>query len=123
MGLMTSNTFEKINKPLMKKWVKALRGGKYKQVRNTLKTDDGYCCLGVLCEVSGLKFNKNVDGHYYVDNCVGTLPPTLKQKIGISSTQNTLILLNDTKRYSFRRIATFLEKKFLTGKKCKKPRS
>jgi hypothetical protein len=32
-------------------WVDALQSGKYKQSKNHLKTDNGYCCLGVLCDV------------------------------------------------------------------------
>jgi hypothetical protein len=43
---------------VMKKWVKALRSGKYKQFKGGLKgkTEEGklgYCCLGVLCRVVG----------------------------------------------------------------------
>jgi hypothetical protein len=35
-----------------KKWVAALKSGKYKQGKCSLKnTDNTYCCLGVLCEV------------------------------------------------------------------------
>ena len=33
------------------KWVEALRSGKYKQGRGKLNSENGYCCLGVLCEV------------------------------------------------------------------------
>jgi hypothetical protein len=33
------------------KWIAALRSGKYKQGRGRLNGPDGYCCLGVLCEV------------------------------------------------------------------------
>lgn len=41
---------------IMKKWVKALRSGKYKQGKGTLKQYDSkgvaqHCCLGVLCEL------------------------------------------------------------------------
>lgn len=33
-------------------WIKALRSGKYKQGRSTLRTDDDkFCCLGVLCDL------------------------------------------------------------------------
>jgi hypothetical protein len=32
-------------------WITALRSGKYKQSRGFLKTKDGFCCLGVLCDV------------------------------------------------------------------------
>lgn len=35
-----------------KLWVEALRSGKYRQVKGRLKTVDGYCCLGVACEVA-----------------------------------------------------------------------
>lgn len=45
-------TFSKMNPEVKKLWVDALRSGKFKQARNTLKLDGGYCCLGVLCEIS-----------------------------------------------------------------------
>jgi hypothetical protein len=35
-----------------KKWVKALRSGKYKQGKNYLRTGDRFCCLGVACELA-----------------------------------------------------------------------
>ena len=49
---------------IMKRWVKALRSGKFKQGRNTLKqlTRDGgakHCCLGVLCELYNQDRKKN----------------------------------------------------------------
>lgn len=34
--------------------VAALRSGKYKQGRGHLRGDDGFCCLGVACDVSKL---------------------------------------------------------------------
>lgn len=33
-------------------WIPALRSGKYPQGQLTLKHNDHYCCLGVLCEIS-----------------------------------------------------------------------
>jgi len=36
---------------LKQKWVRALRSGKYFQASGALRTEDGYCCLGVLCDV------------------------------------------------------------------------
>lgn len=46
-------------KKMMRKWIKALRSGKYRQGKSALKRrseDHGatYCCLGVLCEVAGI---------------------------------------------------------------------
>lgn len=42
-----------------KKWVKALRSGKYKQAEGQLRDGDRFCCLGVLCDVLGMKWNGN----------------------------------------------------------------
>lgn len=40
-----------------RKWLDALRGGKYPQTRAVLRRPDevgnGFCCLGVLCDISG----------------------------------------------------------------------
>ena len=39
---------------LRKNWVKALRSGDYQQTKGWLNTEQGWCCLGVLCDISGL---------------------------------------------------------------------
>ena len=49
---------------IMKKWVKALRSGKYKQGQGTLKQFNSkgqaeHCCLGVLCELYNQDMKKN----------------------------------------------------------------
>jgi hypothetical protein len=49
---------------IMKKWVKALRSGKFKQGTGTLKQynskgDAQHCCLGVLCELYNQDMKKN----------------------------------------------------------------
>lgn len=46
-----------MKKVLRDKWVKALRSGKYKQTGDVLfdRHANSYCCLGVLCKVSGTK--------------------------------------------------------------------
>lgn len=48
----------------MKKWIKALRSGKYKQGMGTLKQynrkgEAQHCCLGVLCELYNQEMKKN----------------------------------------------------------------
>lgn len=49
---------------IMKKWVKALRSGKFKQGTGTLKQFNKkgmaeHCCLGVLCELYNNQMKKN----------------------------------------------------------------
>ena len=41
-----------MNQEIKAKWVAALRSGEYKQTREVLKSSAGYCCLGVLCDIS-----------------------------------------------------------------------
>jgi hypothetical protein len=53
-----------MKKEVAKKWVKALRSGKYKQGQSYLKkfNDKGeprHCCLGVLCELYNDTMKKN----------------------------------------------------------------
>jgi hypothetical protein len=45
-------------------WVAALRSGKYQQAQAHLRTEDGFCCLGVLCDIYGKdlwRFEDHVD--------------------------------------------------------------
>lgn len=41
----------KMRPEVKKKWVAALRSGKYEQSTGALRKEDGYCCLGVLCDL------------------------------------------------------------------------
>lgn len=42
----------KMKPQIKKQWVEALRSGKYKQGRLSLRTSENeYCCLGVLCDL------------------------------------------------------------------------
>jgi hypothetical protein len=44
-----------MNKPVkarIRKWVKALRSGEYRQCTNQLRYGQRYCCLGVACMVA-----------------------------------------------------------------------
>lgn len=40
-----------MDKRNIKKWVKALRSGRYSQTQETLQDESGHCCLGVACEI------------------------------------------------------------------------
>lgn len=40
-----------MNQEIKKLWVEALRSGEYKQTSGELRDSDGFCCLGVLCDI------------------------------------------------------------------------
>ena len=59
----------KKQKANLKKWIKALRSGKYKQTKDTLCNDkrNSFCCLGVLCDVLKIPYTVDDDGHRAYD--------------------------------------------------------
>lgn len=40
-----------MNPDVKQKWVEALRSGDYGQTTSFLRTSEGFCCLGVLCDL------------------------------------------------------------------------
>jgi hypothetical protein len=66
---------------ILTKWLAALRSGTYQQGNGYLRTTrNSYCCLGVLCEVAGLKAEKRFDDstiYAYDGGATATLPPRL----------------------------------------------
>jgi hypothetical protein len=92
-----------MKKNIAKKWVKALRSGKYKQGKSYLKQFNSknqprHCCLGVLCEVYNDTMKKNhkkllfteemegdISGISFVrfDLVDGRLPEVVKKWAGI----------------------------------------
>jgi len=70
-----------MRKIIAKKWIKALRSGKYKQGKGylkqfTSKNEPRHCCLGVLCELYNDTMKKNYKKTLYTeemqDNSSGT---------------------------------------------------
>lgn len=41
-----------MNEEIKSRWVSKLTSGEYSQTTGTLNAGDGYCCLGVLCEIA-----------------------------------------------------------------------
>lgn len=118
-----------MNKNIAKKWVEALRSGKYAQAKGRLKLKDekgtSYCCLGVLCEISGLgKWVANAEElsrgtqEYTTEGVyagVGGLPDNVRYWSGMGSSLGSydarcsaLSGLNDTGK-TFNEIANIIE--------------
>lgn len=110
------------------KWVKALRSGKYKQGEGVLfdKKTKAYCCLGVLCNVAGIKpvTSKTAKGVSLFDGAENTAPQTAMDFVGLSTEggafddleqkyykdiTNALWKLNDEHRFTFKQIADVIE--------------
>jgi hypothetical protein len=117
-----------------KRWVEALRSGKYPQTRRTLKDDAGFCCLGVACdlyaeEVEGANWKLRGEGAqaFHGVRSIGySVPPPeviewlgLRSEIGhVNDVDPSLTMLNDgsaqadsgmdVRRHSFVEIADWI---------------
>lgn len=128
-----SNKKPKVDKKLLNKWLKALESGKFKQGRNYLckELEDGskeYCCMGVLCEISGKSgWIKSDFGRYSFKDDFEYAPSTLTKRVGLSGNDTRLADMNDFYSLSFKQIADRIRAKtinddiplppsFLTGR-------
>lgn len=127
---------EKLDPKFKKKWVAALRSGKYKQTQGALRKafgpgeSGGYCCLGVACDLINPKGWGNQDYgasgiNYTPLDSLGRknpkldlrassslMPESLQKKIGLSfEAMEELAHMNDSGGCSFKVIATHIEKK------------
>lgn len=86
---------------IAKRWVDALRSGKYTQTRGKLNNNNtgGFCCLGVLCDISGLDkwtpyiddAGKPVDHRSLYLERDGVLPEPVRTWSGIHSSLGSFI--------------------------------
>lgn len=109
-------------------WVHALRNNKYKQGTGFLRSSKNkFCCLGVACDlyekdVKKTLWDRGTDAwtgktsrNYFFGTSSSTanLPKQVARWLGISTSQETLITMNDGGN-SFETIAKHIEKKYLT---------
>lgn len=53
------------------RWAQALESGQYAQTKELLHNESGYCCLGVLCDIAGVKWErqeKRGEAYYTYDD-------------------------------------------------------
>lgn len=101
-----------------RKWIDALRSGKYEQGIGDLHNNGKFCCLGVACDLfkDELEVFENSEGIFEYDNKYYTLPKKMVEKLGLydgrgkkMSNTTSLTNLNDFKNYNFNQIADELE--------------
>lgn len=100
-----------------KKWVKALRSGRYKQGKGCLRDvkSDAHCCLGVGCRATRIPSTRSSDlYHFGKEKKSGTAPIELVRATGLLTTNGchedtSLINLNDGDNLTFSQIADIIE--------------
>lgn len=104
-----------MNPEMKTKWVAALRSGEYKQITGFLRYEEGFCCLGVLCDLAnskGWRQNKNA-GFTYAATASITHPISLPFEVGHNygipnAVMRKLAYMNDEGR-DFSEIADYIE--------------
>jgi hypothetical protein len=107
-----------VKQDIAEKWVAALRSGLYHQTKDRLSDDQGFCCLGVLCDLSGTgRWEYGRLGKTYLGND-GLLPAEVRDWAGMSGALGeiagegrSLSQLNDN-GYSFTTIADIIEREW-----------
>ena len=95
-----------MNRKIALKWARALESGLYKQTEGTLRNPEGFCCLGVLCNLHAQAHPKIARREMDVDTYLGAdtnLPQEVMEWAGIDgdggdfTNENGFIKVNITK--------------------------
>ena len=111
-----------MNEQVKEKWLSSLRSGDYQQTQLKLHTDDGFCCLGVLCDLYGKEHNVEWDlvededhSYYMFQDQTASLPLSVVEWVGVESSNPyiggisfTLAEFNDN-GYAFNEIADIIQ--------------
>ena len=109
-----------MNQQIKEKWLNALRSGEYSQTRGFLRTIEGFCCLGVLCDLYAKETGTEWKDNYDFANSsflgeLATLPEKVMKWSGLkepnpySENWGSLASLNDEGK-EFTKIADVIEK-------------
>jgi hypothetical protein len=87
-----------MNPQVKQKWVAALRSGEYKQATHYLNSPQGFCCLGVLCDLHAKETctdweEKGKVGLRYLGSEM-TIPGTVQEWARLSSNHGESVSIN-----------------------------
>lgn len=85
-----------MNPEVKKLWVDVLRSGNYKQSKLHLRDNDGYCCLGVLCELAVqhkiIPSANRWDSVYAYDGDIYALPDSVTFWAGLPNSDPRVVI-------------------------------
>jgi hypothetical protein len=116
------------------KWLADLRSGKFPQTDSVLRNDEGYCCLGVLCDLysreTGVEWEPRSSNQFSMHSATSVLPDAVREwadlphehggYVAVTKSYGegeettlyhtpSLTELNDQWQYDFRQIADVIE--------------
>lgn len=112
--------FTEEQKTCLLEWATELEETQLPQGKGNLRTEIGYCCLGIYCNMRGpeswIRGAYSPGGSIYAfEKEESRLPLRLSKELGIESFQNLFMTLNDGWGYSFKQIAVEIRSLVETG--------
>ena len=123
-----------MNEAIKAKWLADLRSGKFPQTDSVLRNDEGYCCLGVLCDLysreTGVEWEPRSSSQFSMHSATSVLPDAVREwadlphehggYVAVSKSYGegeettlyhtpSLTELNDQWNYDFKQIADVIE--------------
>lgn len=109
----------KLPEEFKNKWVAALQSGEYKQTTGKLgSVEEGFCCLGLACHISGLKFNSRAWSIKSVQRCAGKIkkitgvskiPSVIRGDYNENKIVKELMSMNDDDNQTFFEIGEWIK--------------
>jgi hypothetical protein len=94
MGMAKASKKYKFNKSQLK-WLAALESGEYAQSKDMLCDGNGFCCLGVACDVLGAKFQAPQNGskayRFGPQLNVTFLPNSIRARLKLNSEEGHIV--------------------------------
>jgi hypothetical protein len=112
-----------MNPEIRARWTAALRSGDYSQGRDTLRRDDLFCCLGVLCDLAvkdgAVTGKPHGDGRWAYSGTATVLPRAVQEWAALETCDPLIAVpgrvpaslteLNDDENWTFARIADAID--------------
>jgi hypothetical protein len=96
-------------------WIEALRSGKYQQARKYLRQGNGFCCLGVACDLidSSEWGDETSTGAYYYGpsdyDALTVWSGDIEARYGLTPKQSEVLWRMNDEGNSFAEIADYIE--------------
>ena len=77
-----------MNPRIKQRWLEALRSGEYKQTTENLQDNNGFCCLGVLCDLHAKERGMDwvrLNDNYELYGEAQTLPLSVQEWAGLDN--------------------------------------
>jgi hypothetical protein len=91
-------------------WVAKLRSGEYQQCQGVLKTDSGFCCLGVLCDIyDDTRWNNENMFVFGGEGCDNWPPAEILNDVGLDRAKADVLASANDDDQPFSTIADIIE--------------